>query len=704
MADTLPMSGRETQAQNIRKGEEDRLTLARNIIFEGEKDSYEILSDRRIGGGGESQVYMAKRCSDGMEVVAKIYDKFEDTPLGRRNRKRVIGFLATSCNFRETHIMPLHDYGMVSIESEDGEDFRKPVDIIPFCRDGELKQCDYMTLKAKVIPGILTALHLMHTANLVHRDVKPGNLYLYEGETVIGDFGTASEINPDGDKTYEFMNTRQKRGTLGYTAPEVWQGYAVFASDYFSFGCTIASLYKGEHVYQRLIDICDEGAINKAIKSNGLPLGCTERESDLQSLVDALVLVDEAKRAEYPDVRLWLTDTEAFIRGWKHKQQQEAEPSAFSFHFEKQVCHNEVELTAAMVDQWDAAKDYLYRGGVRNSAIINFFSRNNQVLSVKAAQIIEAQETATNYDLGLARFLHYLNTVGTSAKCPIYWRGATYHKLSDISAALSGKTVDREHVITMLKSRFLSWKLENTEEARGSGTLETIKGVENMAAEFPELACYALMYKLAPAETERALTPNEIFASYTAKSGTFYRYAQMLLSDEQGLAYFIKLGFEQDVLTLKRSLTGKLLPDLELIYRLFEAICDDKAAVREHYFRCGPQSYLYWFQQHLDLYLFNSAAAKTIEARIKGVRLARTMTISDMYKEFARLKEYQKDFISLFQHNILLAYMGIHNGRDRTGITSTNTDAFFVEDFFGTSVPAGYKRYIGVETANQEVR
>ncbi|MCL2065105.1 MAG: protein kinase family protein, partial [Candidatus Cloacimonetes bacterium] len=241
--------------------------------------------------GGESQVYLAKRVSDGEQVVVKIYDTFTDK---RKllTRKKILEFLRKNSDYRQTHIMPLLDDGTTEMKDYDTDELDIiddiPFDVLPYCPEGAIKQCDYQTLKTKIIPEVLQALNLLHTNNLVHRDLKPSNIYFYDNVVVLADFGTTSRIQ----NIKEHEKTEVKRGTPGYTAPEMSDYYYVIATDYFSFGCTIATLYKGKHVYQNLIDSNDIEDINIAMRRNGLPLDCPEEEKSLQLLVDALVMRD----------------------------------------------------------------------------------------------------------------------------------------------------------------------------------------------------------------------------------------------------------------------------------------------------------------------------------------------------------------------------------------------------------------------------
>jgi len=696
MADTIAMADNSTRPMGTK--ESNRLRLRENNIFEGGKDIYEIQADKLIGSGGESQIYLAKRKSNGELVVAKIYDEFADTVSSRNNRKKIIKFLNENSDYKKTHIMPLLDYGDIPMESDDGEDFSKPIDIIPYCKDGELTQCDYITLKNKVIPEILYAINLLHTSGLVHRDIKPNNIYMLNNEVVIADFGTSGEIS-SSDK-FDYIGTQKKRGTVGYTAPEVWQGYAVIASDYYSFGCTIATLYKGEHVYKNLFNKNDDTKLKKAMNTNGLPLHCTDTETDLQILVDALVLTNETERAGYEDVMRWISNSQSFASNWKHKRQYEDETHPLGFNFKDKIYNDETELTNAMLAQWEDAKRYLYRDN-----IAPFFKQKNPALADKTISIVERKETAHNHDLGLAMFLHFFNTVD-KPKCPIYWYGKKYESLSDISAAILANKSDENNIIAMLRDKFLSWKFKNSQEKPNQDSIATIEEIENITVKYPQLGYYTFMYKFAPIADKENSTPDKIFKEITYKRNDWHKTAKESVNDDMMLANLIDLGYKNNVLRFKEGYTGEFISedsisDLELFYLLFEEICEDKTFIREHYLQYSPQAYLYWLQQNLNLYSFNSPQAKEIEKKIKNIKIDKKMNISKIWESLKSLRVILlNDFMKLFQNNYLLTYMGLRTKEDKIGITTQNPNAFFVGNFFGINVPVGYLKTIGCQTGS----
>ncbi len=68
---------------------------------------------------------------------------------------------------------------------------------------------------------LLAALAAAHHAQLIHRDVKPSNVFLEDGRALLGDFGIARAVESD-DTT--LTGPGQPIGTLAYMAPEQLMG------------------------------------------------------------------------------------------------------------------------------------------------------------------------------------------------------------------------------------------------------------------------------------------------------------------------------------------------------------------------------------------------------------------------------------------------------------------------------------------------
>jgi serine/threonine protein kinase len=107
-----------------------------------------------------------------------------------------------------------------------------------------LGECGYLPVPevASIGRQIASALAAAHAAQIVHRDVKPGNILITDdGTAKITDFGVSRAA---GDVTV--TQTGMMAGTPAYLAPEVARGQVPTpASDVFSLGATLYASVEG---------------------------------------------------------------------------------------------------------------------------------------------------------------------------------------------------------------------------------------------------------------------------------------------------------------------------------------------------------------------------------------------------------------------------------------------------------------------------
>jgi serine/threonine protein kinase len=85
--------------------------------------------------------------------------------------------------------------------------------------------------------NICRALEICHNNNIIHRDIKPQNIYVSKfGDYKLGDFGIAKQMERDS-------LVQSKKGTFAYMAPEVYLGKAYEESvDTYSLGLVLYRL------------------------------------------------------------------------------------------------------------------------------------------------------------------------------------------------------------------------------------------------------------------------------------------------------------------------------------------------------------------------------------------------------------------------------------------------------------------------------
>jgi serine/threonine protein kinase len=92
----------------------------------------------------------------------------------------------------------------------------------------------------EVILQLAAALELAHASDIIHRDVKPGNILIKaDGTAKLGDFGMAVS-------TQRAPRHEVRAGTPHYFAPEIWRGEpATVATDLYALGATYYYLLTG---------------------------------------------------------------------------------------------------------------------------------------------------------------------------------------------------------------------------------------------------------------------------------------------------------------------------------------------------------------------------------------------------------------------------------------------------------------------------
>lgn len=111
-----------------------------------------------------------------------------------------------------------------------------------------------------VVTFIVDALRAAHAVHVVHRDLKPDNVYItHQGRTLLIDFGGAKQLTADGDKSMDAMFAH------GYAAPEQYSADSDKVgpwTDVYACGATLFKILTGETVRGALDRFSDDPPLN----------------------------------------------------------------------------------------------------------------------------------------------------------------------------------------------------------------------------------------------------------------------------------------------------------------------------------------------------------------------------------------------------------------------------------------------------------
>ena len=210
----------------------------------GLADRYAV--DQEIGRGGMATVYLALDLKHSRKVAVKVLlpELAKSVTAGRFLRE-----IEMAAGLAHPNIVPVYDSGEAG--GEDGLLFY----VMPFI-DGEtlhhrLYQDKRLSVEeaVRITVEVAGALSYAHKQNIIHRDIKPGNILFVDGHAMVTDFGIAKAMCDSCDDD-DITLIGGLVGTPNYMSPEQAAGEPIDQrTDIYSLGCVLFEMLSGQLPY-----------------------------------------------------------------------------------------------------------------------------------------------------------------------------------------------------------------------------------------------------------------------------------------------------------------------------------------------------------------------------------------------------------------------------------------------------------------------
>ncbi|MFI5280815.1 MAG: protein kinase, partial [Gemmatimonadales bacterium] len=196
--------------------------------------------ERHLGEGGMALVYLCEDLKHDRKVALKVLKPELAAMLGA---ERFVKEIKTTASLQHPHILPLFDSG-----SADGFLYY----VMPYIEGATLRdklnQETQLGLdeSVRIARDVADALDYAHRHGVIHRDVKPENILLHDGDALLTDFGIA--LATTARQSGRLTGTGLSIGTMKYMSPEQATGerHLDARSDIYALGAVTYEMLAGE--------------------------------------------------------------------------------------------------------------------------------------------------------------------------------------------------------------------------------------------------------------------------------------------------------------------------------------------------------------------------------------------------------------------------------------------------------------------------
>ncbi|MBL6980949.1 MAG: protein kinase [Anaerolineales bacterium] len=273
----------EQARQGMNEGMEETILGMEDSLVGQTLGGYRLVE--RLGQGGMATVYKAYEAALGRYVAVKVLPQFfaRDPSFMRRFQREAKAVAQLS----HPNIVPIHTYG---------EHGNITYIVMQYIEGGTLKKSRGNVMNSaealELLLPVVRALNYAHQRGIVHRDVKPSNILLTEGEwPMLADFGLAQMA----EASVQLTGTGVGIGTPMYMSPEQGQGAGVDQrTDIYSMGIVLYELLTGDVPFRA------DTPMAVVIKHMTAPMPPPRQvNSDIPEVLEEVILKATAKEPEH---------------------------------------------------------------------------------------------------------------------------------------------------------------------------------------------------------------------------------------------------------------------------------------------------------------------------------------------------------------------------------------------------------------------
>jgi hypothetical protein len=383
-------SDRQIEEEAAKERAADK-ALPGGMLQAGEEIAGYVIEGRLSAAGGEAEIYLCAK--GGGRFVLKFY--YEEKP-----NLEVIEKVKA---FSHPNIIRIIEYGEYKDRFYTILEYAEGGSLDEKLPGGSWKYLPVSEEEALRIAGeTINAFDACHKAGIIHRDIKPGNLFYKRvtslphgkpggGGILVGDFGIAGVFEAETGMSKRLTETGAR--TEGYAAPEAYSGIIGPEFDYYSLGVTLWALLTGQEpfVNEKGHALYSEQIMLDAMQgktADNLLSRSPKLSGRVRKLIRGLLTVRHDKRWKHGDVTRFLAgeDVEVFVETRSLPVVEIGGESCASYR----------EIAEALIKHPEEGRQFVFKG-----KLPAYLIRIDQKLADRLIDIIDAYSADKREDEGL---------------------------------------------------------------------------------------------------------------------------------------------------------------------------------------------------------------------------------------------------------------------------------------------------------------